>query len=165
MPDFAKDIFRRLTDAGVEFVVVSGVSAVLQGVPFVTQDLDLCYRRTADNIKRLAAALAPLKPRPRGLPADVPTFFDERTIQMGCNFTLEVGDEHLDLLGEMSAIGGFDQIIGDVCEVEIGGVRLKVLSLAHLIATKEAANRPKDHAVLPTLRAFLGIQQEPGGKG
>ena len=71
MQGFAKDIFERLTTAQVEFVVVGGVSAVLQGVPIVTLDLDRCYRRTPENNKKLAAALAPLPLRQRGV-ADAP---------------------------------------------------------------------------------------------
>src|SRR5262245_15695033 len=54
-----------LTEAGVEFVIVGNVSAVLQGSPIITQDLDLCYRRTDANLTRLAAALRSLKPRLR----------------------------------------------------------------------------------------------------
>lgn len=158
MQGFVKDVFARLTTANVEFVVVGGVSAVLQGVPIMTLDLDLCYRRTPENIRKLAAALAPLSLRQRGFPPDLPALFDERTIQMGCNFTLETGIEHLDLLGEMSAIGGYEQIIGHAEDIEFQNYRLKVLSLEQLIATKEAANRPKDHLVLPTLRAVLEMR-------
>src|SRR5258708_32399596 len=57
MQNFVEKVLEALTQAGVEFFVVGGVSAVLQGVPVVTQDLDLCYRRTPDNVRRLAAAL------------------------------------------------------------------------------------------------------------
>ena len=98
MQHFAKEIVRRLVEAQVEFVVVGGFSAVLQGVPIVTLDLDICYRRTPENVARLAAALAPLQPRARGFPPDLPFFFDERTILLGSNFTLLIGDESLDLL-------------------------------------------------------------------
>lgn len=164
MQPFATGIFRRLTEAGVEFVVVGGVSAVLQGAPVVTQDLDICYRRSPENIKKLASALAPLAPKLRGFPPDLPVVFDDRMIQMGCNFTLDIAGEALDLLGEMSAIGGYDRIIGEVQEVAFQDYRLKVLSLAQLIATKEAANRPKDHAVLPVLRATLELQRQAEGK-
>ena len=40
-------------------VVVGGISAVLQGAPIVTVDLDLCYLRRPDNLRRIAEALAP----------------------------------------------------------------------------------------------------------
>src|SRR6202043_2683735 len=103
-----------------------------------------CYRRTPDNIARLVSVLAPLHPWPRGFPVDLPFTFDERTLQLGSNFTLEVGTEALDLLGEMTGLGGYEQIIGQAKDVVIGRFPVKVLSLAYLIITKEAVRRPKD---------------------
>jgi len=144
MPPFLEALVKRLVPAGVEFVIVGGVSAVLHGATIVTKDLDLCYRRTPNNIARLASALAALNPRPRGSPPGLPFVFDERTIQLGSNFTLQVGDEDLDLLGDMSAIGGYEQIIASAVDMEVAGFSVKVLALEHLIATKTAANRPKD---------------------
>jgi hypothetical protein len=162
MQSFAREIILRLIEGQVEFVVVGGISAVLQGVPVTTLDLDICYRRTPGNLRRLAQVLAPLQPRLRGLPPELPDTFDERTLQFGTNFTLDVGGESLDLLGEMSAIGGYEQIIGQVEEVTIGGHSVKVLSLEQLIATKQAAGRAKDLAVLPLIRATLEVRQRQG---
>ncbi len=48
-----------LSAAGVDFVVVGGVALVLRGSSRLTLDLDLCYARDRDNLRRLAAALAP----------------------------------------------------------------------------------------------------------
>jgi hypothetical protein len=160
--DFSEEVIKRLTEAQVEFVVVGGISAVLQGAPIVTRDTDICYRRTPENIARLAKALAPWQPRLRGLPPDLPNIFDERALQLGSNFTLLVGDEELDLLGEMSGLGGYEAIIGQCDEMLVSDCRVHVLSLAQLILTKEAAGRPKDLAVLPTLRATLEMQQKQG---
>jgi hypothetical protein len=53
MQHFVKEIVRRLTEARVEFVIVGGMSGVLQGAPIVTLDPDLCYRRTSGDIARL----------------------------------------------------------------------------------------------------------------
>ena len=110
MQHFVKDVIVRLSQARAEFVVVGGISAVLQGAPIVTVDLDICYLRQPDNLKRIAEALAPLKPRLRGIPADLVAQFDERCLQLGTNFTLEIGTESLDLLAEMAGIGGYQQI-------------------------------------------------------
>ena len=46
-------------------------------------------------------------------------------------------------------------MIGDSSPYEIGHLRVSVLDLARLIRAKEYANRPKDIAVLPILRATL----------
>lgn len=100
-----------------------------------------------------------MRPRLRGLPPGLPNVFDERSLQLGSNFTLEIEDEGLDLLGTMSGLGGFDQIVDRVEEIDVAGQRVKVLRLSDLIKTKRAAGRPKDIAVLPILEATL-LQEE-----
>ncbi len=159
MQGFIREMILRLADAQVEFVVVGGVSAVLHGVPITTVDLDVCYRRTPENIARLVQVLAPLRPRLRGFPPDLPFVLDARAIQLGSNFTLEVGDESFDLLGVMSAIGGYDDVVAKAIDMALDSRTIRVLSLEQLIATKTAAGRAKDLAVLPVLRATLELQQ------
>jgi hypothetical protein len=65
MTDFA-GLLRCLAEAGVEHVVVGGAAATAHGSARLTQDLDVVYRRTDDNLRRLAAALAPHRPYLRG---------------------------------------------------------------------------------------------------
>jgi hypothetical protein len=55
----------------VEFIVVGGQAEALMGSPRVTYDVDLCYRRTSDNLERLAAALSTLSLTLRGAPPDL----------------------------------------------------------------------------------------------
>jgi hypothetical protein len=142
---FAEKIVTALADSGCECVIVGGISAVLHGAPIVTQDLDVCYRRHPDNLTRIAAALAPLQLRLRGLPEGVPNQFDRRSLEFGTNFTLVLQEgEEFDLLAEMSAIGGYDAIVGRAIAMDVAGHTVKVLSLDDLIRTKRAAGRPKD---------------------
>ena len=49
----------------VEVVIIGGFAAVALGVPYVTQDIDLCYNPESANILRLERALAPFHPRLR----------------------------------------------------------------------------------------------------
>ena len=58
MENFAEKVIGALNSLKVEFIVVGGVSAILHGVPIVTWDLDMCYRRNNDNLRRLTEALA-----------------------------------------------------------------------------------------------------------
>jgi hypothetical protein len=60
-----------LADAGVEFMVVGGQAEVLMGGARVTYDVDLCYRRTTENLRRLAGALGRLTLTLRGAPPDL----------------------------------------------------------------------------------------------
>jgi len=87
-------ILEALAAAGVESVVIGGVALVLRGSTRVAIDLDLCYARSPENLERLAAALAPLHPRLRGAPAELPFLWDAKTLEFGLNFTLttDLGD-------------------------------------------------------------------------
>ena len=63
-----------LHDAGVRFVLIGGMAAVLHGDVGVTVDIDITPARDPDNLERLAAALRALDARirtdevPAGLP-------------------------------------------------------------------------------------------------
>ena len=59
-----------LHEAGVEFVLVGDMAAILHGDVGVTVDLDVVPDRAARNLERLAAALRTLGARIRA--ADVP---------------------------------------------------------------------------------------------
>lgn len=46
-------LLKGLDEAGVEFIVVGGMAAVVQGAPITTFDLDIVHRQTDGNITRL----------------------------------------------------------------------------------------------------------------
>jgi hypothetical protein len=68
--DFA-GIIGVLVDASVEVIVIGGLAAQAHGSARLTQDVDFVYLRTAENIARLADALAPHRPYLRGAPLGV----------------------------------------------------------------------------------------------
>ena len=45
----------------VSFVVIGGIAATLHGSARLTNDLDIAYQRSPENIERLATALAPFQ--------------------------------------------------------------------------------------------------------
>jgi hypothetical protein len=65
-------IVEHLLNHGVEFLVIGCQAAVLFGSPLPTFDVDLCYRRTPENLERLAQAFRELHPALRGAPPDMP---------------------------------------------------------------------------------------------
>jgi hypothetical protein len=77
MIDAAKAL-RVLSEAGIDFVVVGGAAAIAHGSARLTLDLDVVYARTAANIERLAAALAPHDPYLRGAPRGRPFSWTRR---------------------------------------------------------------------------------------
>ncbi|MBV8842970.1 MAG: hypothetical protein JO307_09175 [Bryobacterales bacterium] len=94
-----------LVDAGVDFVIIGGWSAVLNGSSYITNDLDICYSRSRENLKRLANALAPFHPRLRELAAGLPLVWDEVTLKNGTVFTFSTDLGVIDLLAEVPGLG------------------------------------------------------------
>lgn len=152
-------LLEALVDMQVRFIVVGAYAAIMQGSRVRTDDLDICYERTHDNYKKIIRALAPFKPRLRGLPENLKAPFDEHSLAQPTNITLTTDIGSLDLLGEMSGVGGYAQILNEAKTINLGNAVFQVASLDTIIRSKEAANRPKDHAALPELKALRSIQQ------
>jgi hypothetical protein len=151
---------RVLSGAGVEYIIVGGVAAGIHGALRTTLDLDVVYRRTPDNIDRLTSALAPYRPYLRGAPAGLPFRFDRDTVLRGLNFTLTTTLGELDLLGEVTGGGAFDDLIASAETVTLEGFGCRVVSLPTLIALKRAAGRGKDREALAELELLLEERQK-----
>ena len=117
---------------------------ITHGSAHVTDDLDICYRRSPDNIERLAAAVAPFKPYLRGVPEGLPFRFDAATITAGLNFTLTTECGPLDVLGEISGVGDYSRVQQQSDVQEMFDLPIPTLSLDGLISAKTAAGRRKD---------------------
>lgn len=61
----------------------------------------------------------------------------------------------LDLLGEITAGGAYDDLLAHTIEVEAFGVRCRILDLPTLIRVKRAVGRPKDFEAIAELEAIL----------
>jgi hypothetical protein len=149
-----KTALKTLIEGQVKFIVVGAYAGVMQGTAQVTRDLDICYERSQENLKRLAAALAPYHPRLRGAPAGLPFVLDARTLAQGMNFTFETDFGEIDLLGELSGVGQFAELARDAVLIELYSMPVRVASLDALIKSKRAAGRPKDLLALPELEAL-----------
>jgi hypothetical protein len=151
-----------LSRSGVEFIVVGGTAATIHGSARLTRDLDIVYRRTPDNLRRLVAALAPHRPYLRGAPAGLPFQWDEPTLKRGLNFTLTTSLGDIDLLGEVAGGGAYDALLPHCTTVRAFGIECLCLNLDMLIRVKRAAGRPKDLEAIAELEA---IRDENGGPG
>jgi hypothetical protein len=161
-PPKLRELLAALSGHRVEFIVVGGVAAVLEGVGMMTDDLDVLVETSEANVERLLAALEDLEaiyrdPAGRSLRPDA-----ERL----ASFRLHLLDTRLgrlDLLrtlkpGERS----YAELVSRSRVYRIGGLEIPVLELAAVIESKEAADRPKDRAALPLLRRTLEELQARG---
>ena len=142
-------LLRVLEENEVEFCVIGALAAWLQGSPAVTLDLDVMPRRDLDNADRLAAALNLLGVRDKGgevaLELEGADFLGWQTQRF------DTGAGPLDVVPHATGIGGFEDVA--TIELMLGDLRVRVLTIDEVIASKEKLGRPKDTAALPALYA------------
>ena len=154
-PDF-QAVLTALTSHNVRFVLIGGLAMAAYGSAHVTQDIDAGYARDRENIAAVRAAFAPLHPRLRGFPADLPFVWDERTLRAATNLTLDTDVSPVDLLGDIPGVDSFEGLWNRSVTTQLYGMTVQVASIDDLIAMKRAANRPKDQVHLLEL---LALQQ------
>ena len=149
------EILPLLVRHGVRFIVVGGGAAIAHGSARLTSDIDVVYARDAVNIRNLIVALQPFQPYLRGAPPGLPFRWEEQTIKAGLNFTLTTTLGDLDLLGEVTGGGSYEDLIRFSEEMAVFGVHCRFVTLERLIQLKRAAGRPKDLDALAELQALL----------
>ena len=150
--------FRRILELfeahGVEYVVVGGVAAVLQGAPVTTFDIDTLVRIEAANADRLVAALTALEARYREQRSATlrPSRED---ILAGGHLLLMTNSGPLDVLGFIGNHRRYEDLAAAADVLDIGGLSVRVLGLEDLIKEKRALARDKDQAMLRMLEEVL----------
>ncbi len=147
-------LLRLLAEQEVEFIVVGGAAATAHGSARLTRDLDVVYRRTPQNIRRLAECLASHAPYLRGAPPGLPFTLNIPTLQRGLNFTLVTDLGALDLLGEITGGGKYEDLLPHCIQLKLYGVSCRCLGLRRLIEVKRAAGRPRDLEMIAELEAL-----------
>jgi hypothetical protein len=141
----------------VSFVLIGGLAAILQGSPFATEDVDITPEASRENLQRLSEALRDLGARVRtqGVEGGLPFDHDADSLAAASvwNLTTEFGD--LDISFVPTGTAGYPDLTQDAVDLVAFGVAVRVSALADVVRSKQAANRPKDQRVLPTLREIL----------
>ena len=143
-----------LHQAQVEFIVVGGVAARAHGSSRLTDDLDISYARSPANLARVVAALAPFTPYLRGAPPGLPFEWSVGTLRAGLNFTLTTSTGAIDLLGDITGGGSYEDLLPHTFTITIFGHDVQLLDLPWLVRVKRAAGRPKDLEVIAELEAL-----------
>lgn len=151
---FLAKLATALQTTKLEAIVVGNMASILNDAPVLTQDVDLLVRDTKLNRKKL-----------RQLAAELGGVGPERLSGLTATEHIYGADLPIDILYEEMG-GGLKfasvksrarpQVVGNKGEL------LMVASLADIIKSKTAANRPKDRAVLPILRDTLAARRAAG---
>ena len=157
MVPFAR-VWQALESAGVRYVVVGGVAAVLHGNNRVTADLDVVVDLNPDQARKAVDALLDIGLQSR-LPVDARLFADpverkrwrdEKNMQVFSMYDpanpAVVVDLFVDSPMDFETLYGQSEVVG----LPGGGVR--ICSLGHLIELKERCGRPQDLIDVENLR-------------
>lgn len=150
-------ILRVLIEHDVRFVVIGGFAALAHGSPFPTEDLDVTPDPQPDNLARLSAALTALEARVRTAEDDagLPFAHDAHSVAAASSWNLVTRHGDLDVALRPDGTTGYPDLVRDAVVVEVFGATIRLASLADVVRSKQAANRPKDQRVLPVLREIL----------
>jgi hypothetical protein len=156
---------RTLAEAGVDFIVVGGLAAVLNGAPVNTFDLDIVPSRDESNIEKLLRVLSAIDAVYRMQP--------ERRLRPDASHLKSSGHHNLitafgalDVLGTIGHGLGYEELLPHTVEMGVGeGIRVRILDLPTIIALKEELGGEKDRAVLPVLRRTLEVRRANESRG
>ncbi len=157
------DIDREVGMTPSWLIVSVPLIGTLLGAPLATNDLDICYDRSTDNLERLAAALRALnaKLRVARVEEDLPFLLDAATLAAGDSFTFVTSRGALDVLGTPSGSGGFGDLAEHATLLTVAdGLDVLVVDLADLMRMKRASFRVKDRMQLEVLAALERELQE-----
>lgn len=148
-------LLQRLTDAGLEFVIIGGYAGVLHGSAYVTNDVDICAVLSPENVEKIRRAFADLHPVHRITHRRLSFLEHPPSGTSLVNLYLETDHGVIDILSSVLGVGEFERLRRSAVEVPVFGRCCAVISLEDLITAKEAVGREKDLLAAKELRAIL----------
>jgi len=135
-----------LTEVRLEAILIGNAAAAIQGAPVTTVDFDFMFRATPVNLAKLkkfavlmdAVILRPYYP----MSALYRVMNDDRGLQA-------------DFMPAIHGVKSFKSLRSRAQKIELAGQSLWIANLADIIASKRAAARPRDEAVLEVLEKTL----------
>ena len=152
-------LLARLIKAEVEFVLVGGLAAAIHGSSLNTRDVDICIRLSTDNFMRIQAAVADLHPVHRSRP-DIPFVQTPEECMRFKNLYLKTDLGIIDCLGEVLAVGDYEETLRHSIELNLPIGQCRILDLDTLIKAKEAMGRPHDLVAVQHLKAVKTLTKQ-----
>lgn len=141
----------------LEAVLIGNAAAAIHGAPVTTLDFDFMFRETPGNLRKLKAVAASLDAvilRPF-----YPVSKLYRMVDDACGL-------QADFMPTIHGVRSFEGLRSRASEQMIGGIKTVVASLDDIIASKKAAGRDRDRAVLPVLeQTRRALKQPPKRRG
>ena len=140
-------------DVHLEVVLIGNAAAAMHGAPVTTLDFDFMFRETAANLgklKRVAAQLNAMILRP---------FYPVSKLYRMVD---DASGLQADFMPVIHGVRSFKGLRSRAVERKVGRMSVLVASIDDIIASKRAAGRERDLAVLPVLEK---TRKAMGGRG
>ncbi len=134
----------------LDAVLIGNAAAALQGAPVTTLDLDFMFRKTPANLRKLRRIADDL---------DAVVFMPYYPASELYRISRDRDSLQVDFMAKVSGIRSFEGLKSRAEAARFGDHPIRVASLADVIKSKQAANRPEDRAVLPILRRTIREKQ------
>ena len=140
------ELLSSLNAYGVKYLIIGGYAFGVHAEPRYTKDIDIWVESSKGNAKKVLACL-------REFGAPVSSLVERDFTEPG--FLLIFGKEpnRVDILNDLKALS-FKEAYKESLVIDIGRVKIRVISLDHLILLKQAANRPQDRLDVKKLKAI-----------
>jgi hypothetical protein len=162
---WAVEMLRRLSDGGVEYVLIGGVAANAHGSAIATDDLHVFAPLDHANVRAIVRAFVGTNLRWRHRP-DLPVLAPDNPQLRGLkNMYLRCELGVMDVLGELPEAGPYADVRRRATEMEIQGVRCAVIDLDSLITVKRTVAREKDLRVARELELIRSILERGKSQG
>lgn len=156
----AEQMLRRLTGAGVDFVVIGGIALVLHGSARLTRDLDIVFAPDRPNLEALGGVLSDLDAKLRGVDDELPFVPDGRTLDGVQLLTLQTSEGWLDVHRAPAGAPVYSTLRARAERQNLGDFAVLVASLDDLEAMKQAAGRPQDIADLEEIEVLSRVRRQ-----
>jgi hypothetical protein len=130
----------------VDFVLIGGVAGGAHGSSYGTFDVDLAYARDPENLERISAVLRSI---------------DGETLEADGNFSLRTRLGAVDLHAHPAGAPPYGHLRAAAMAIDVRGLRVRVASLDHLIAMKEASGRTRDKLLATEYRVLADEIRRP----
>ncbi|MBC8180243.1 hypothetical protein H8E88_03880 [candidate division KSB1 bacterium] len=152
-------ILEELLKADINFILVGGLAAVVQGAPVTTIDVDIVYDQSSDNIEKLYEFLKSIDAFYRRPDDKVILPKKDDFLQMAHRLlTTRLGP--IDVLAFIEGEKTYEDLIEHSVELEFRGHTLHVLDLKMMIELKRTSKDPRDRQRLPVYEETLRQSSE-----
>jgi hypothetical protein len=152
-----RDVLTAMESSGADYVWIGLSAASVHGATLASYDFDFFVRPEVPHLDRVRQSLGKA-----GFVDSMASVHSANVIATGSSlsFSDPYGGPVVDVLVEISG-PSFEDVWRDSVVREFQGLRVRIASLRHIVASKLAADRPKDREAIQRLRLdFPAVVEE-----